>query len=98
MTGCIAAYASPYRFRSDGIEPVPITIRNSKVEAIIREIGRHTGEGPSAVIARAVENLAGKTFSEKEARTKYERLMRSVPPRDSKLTWEKLRDEMDGIF
>jgi len=29
-----------------------ITLRNKKVEEDIREIGRHTGEGPSAVIAR----------------------------------------------
>jgi len=31
-----------------------ITLRNKKVEEDIRAIGRHTGEGPSAVIARAV--------------------------------------------
>jgi len=28
-----------------------ITLRNKKVEEDIREIGRHTGEGPSAVLA-----------------------------------------------
>ena len=31
-----------------------ITLRNKKVEEDICAIGRHTGEGPSAVIARAV--------------------------------------------
>jgi hypothetical protein len=32
-----------------------ITLRNKKVEERIRAIGRRTGEGPSAVIARLVE-------------------------------------------
>ena len=31
-----------------------ITLRNKVVEAKIKEIGRRTGEGPSAVIARAI--------------------------------------------
>jgi hypothetical protein len=33
---------------------MPITLRNKVVEAQIRDIGRRTGEGPSAVIARVV--------------------------------------------
>lgn len=36
------------------IGSMAITLRNKKVENDIREIGRHTGEGPSAVIARVV--------------------------------------------
>ena len=32
-----------------------ITLRNKRVEAKIKAIGRRTGEGPSAVIARLVE-------------------------------------------
>jgi hypothetical protein len=32
-----------------------ITLRNKVVEAKIREIGKRTGEGPSAVIARAID-------------------------------------------
>lgn len=32
-----------------------ITLRNKQVEERIRSIGRRTGEGPSAVIARLVE-------------------------------------------
>jgi hypothetical protein len=75
-----------------------ITIRNQRIENMVREIGRHTGEGPSAVIARAVEGLSGRTFSEKESREKFERLMKNVPPRDPKLTWKDLQDEMDSIF
>ncbi|MGE0500428.1 MAG: hypothetical protein AB7O76_05760 [Rhizobiaceae bacterium] len=65
---------------------------------MIRDIGRHTGEGPSAVIARAVEGLSGKTFSDIESREKLSRLMKGVPPRDPGLTWKRLRDEMDSIF
>ncbi|WP_157016355.1 type II toxin-antitoxin system VapB family antitoxin [Mesorhizobium xinjiangense] len=75
-----------------------ITIRNQRVENTIREIGRHTGEGPSAVIARAVEHLRGRTFSKQESLEKLERLMQDVPPRDAKLTWRDLQDEMDNIF
>lgn len=33
-----------------------ITLRNKALEAKIKEIGRRTGLGPSAVIARAIEN------------------------------------------
>lgn len=35
---------------------VAITLRNKALEAKIKEIGRRTGLGPSAVIARAIEN------------------------------------------
>ena len=33
-----------------------ITLRNKRIEEKIRAIGRRTGEGPSAVIARLVES------------------------------------------
>lgn len=75
-----------------------ITIRNTEVENMIREIGRHTGEGPSAVIARAVRSLNGGRISSEEAREKLDRLMRHVPPRDPKLTWKDLEDDMSRIF
>jgi hypothetical protein len=75
-----------------------ITIRNTEIEAMIREIGRHTGEGPSAVIARAVRSLNGHQLSPEESREKLERLMRAVPPRDPKLTWKDIEDEMNSIF
>jgi hypothetical protein len=74
-----------------------ITLRNTEVEAMIREIGRHTGEGPSAVIARAVRSLNSRRLTPQESRDKFERLMRDVPPRDPNLTWEKLEDEMNRI-
>jgi hypothetical protein len=33
-----------------------ITIRNKSIESAVREIGKETGEGPSAVIGRLVED------------------------------------------
>jgi hypothetical protein len=65
---------------------------------MIREIGRQTGEGPSAVIARAVRNLNGRRLTPEESRTKFEKLMRGVPPRDPALTWKDLEDDMNNIF
>jgi hypothetical protein len=50
-----------------------ITLRNKKVEEDIREIGRHTGEGPSAVIARAVAAERARIETERKQR-KEERL------------------------
>jgi hypothetical protein len=75
-----------------------ITIRNTEIEGMIREIGRQTGEGPSAVIARAVRTLNGRRLTPDESRRKFERLMRGVPPRDPRLTWKDLEDDMNSIF
>jgi hypothetical protein len=75
-----------------------ITIRNTEIETMIREIGRHTGEGPSAVIARAVKNLKARRPSPEESRRKFEELMAITPPRDPNLTWKDIEDEMNGIF
>lgn len=75
-----------------------ITIRNTEIEAMIREIGRQTGEGPSAIIARAVRSLNGRRLTPEESRKKFDRLMRSVPQRDPGLTWKDLEDDMNRIF
>lgn len=77
-----------------------ITLRNQRVEKMIREIGRHTGEGPSAVIARAVETLKfGRVASsDDEKRARFDRLMETVPPRDPNLTWADLETDMNSIF
>lgn len=77
-----------------------ITIRNTEIESMIREIGRHTGEGPSAVIARAVKDLKQKhrSISPAEARRRFEELMKVTPPRDPKLSWKDIEGEMDSIF
>jgi hypothetical protein len=50
-----------------------ITLRNKKVEEDIRAIGRHMGEGPSAVIARAVATERERVEAERKQR-KEERL------------------------
>jgi hypothetical protein len=52
-----------------------ITLRNKKVENDIREIGRRTGEGPSAVIARAIAAERERIEAEQE-RHKAEKLAR----------------------
>jgi hypothetical protein len=52
-----------------------ITLRNKKVEEAIRSIGRRTGEGPSAVIARLAEAEEARLAAEKQ-RTYEERLAR----------------------
>ena len=61
-----------------------ITLRNKKVEEDIREIGRHTGEGPSAVIARAVaaerERLEAKRKSDAAERLARIRAFTSTLP------------------
>ena len=44
-----------------------VTIRNKQTEAEIREVGRETGEGPSALIARLVSD-------EKKRLTEVEKL------------------------
>jgi hypothetical protein len=75
-----------------------ITIRNTEIETMIREIGRHTGEGPSAVIARAVKGLKTRRMTPEESRRKFDELMAITPPRDPNLTWKDIEDEMNSIF
>jgi hypothetical protein len=58
-----------------GVGSMAVTLRNQKVEALIREIGRETGEGPSAVIARAVQEAADQLKAEK-AKRRAEKLAR----------------------
>ncbi len=93
--GCIYG-----RDLSQGIGPVAITIRNKQTEELIRRIGRRTGEGPSAVVARAVEALSQSpdTVSEDEKRRKFESLMKLAPPRDPSVTWKDIESDMDSIF
>jgi len=82
-----------------------ITIRNKTTEELIRKIGRRTGEGPSAVIARLVkaeakdkdkpvppEVVKQRMRELKESRLKY------TYPDDPKLTWAEIEEEMDSIF
>jgi hypothetical protein len=46
---------------------MPITLRNKAIEDRIREIGKRTGEGPSAVIARAMGEVEERLKAEDEA-------------------------------
>jgi antitoxin VapB len=46
---------------------MPITLRNKNIEDRIRAIGKRTGKGPSAVIARAISNEEDRLNAEDEA-------------------------------
>lgn len=86
---------------------MPITLRNRKVEEQIREFGKATAEGPSAVIARVVAAEEERLRQEKE-RTVAERLarmraFRATLPKfteeEKKAVWEALDDlyDEDGL-
>lgn len=77
-----------------------ITLRNKTVEEQIREIGKATGEGPSAVIARVVKAEGERLREEKERRTQ-ERLARmrafratlpTFTDEEKKAVWDALDD------
>lgn len=82
-----------------------ITIRNKTTEELIRKIGRRTGEGPSAVIARLVKaEVGGKNeqkVPEEEVRRRmavFEELRKKYPHTGPKMTWAEIEEEMDSIF
>ncbi len=62
-----------------------ITLRNKVVEAKIREIGRRTGEGPSAIIARVVASEEERLRAEERAlmarRAKAIKRLRAMLPK-----------------
>lgn len=77
-----------------------ITVRNKKLEERIREIGRRTGEGPTEVIARALDIREAQIQAEQEQRA-GERLRRmnaalaEIPvPKEGerRATWQALDD------
>jgi len=80
-----------------------ITIRNKQVEALIRGIGRETGEGPSALIARPAQEEAARRASAQrsEAEERYARLkafLAATPPvseEDRRAVWQDLEDMYD---
>jgi hypothetical protein len=83
-----------------------VTIRNKDVEDRIRRIGATTGEGPSAVIARAVVDLEERLEAERtrKAEEKLAR-MRAVLAGFPKFTreekdavWEELERMNEEIF
>ncbi|MBV8851714.1 MAG: type II toxin-antitoxin system VapB family antitoxin [Methylobacteriaceae bacterium] len=66
---------------------MPITLRNKAVEDRIRAVGKRTGEGPSAVIARAIGYVEERLNAEDEAR-KAKRVA----------AMERLRQQADEMF
>lgn len=82
-----------------------ITIRNKATEELIRRIGRRTGEGPSAVIARLVKaEAAGRSGrkvpeAEIERRTaEFESLAAKFPPSHPKPAWEEMERDMEALY
>lgn len=62
-----------------------LTIRNKKVEAAIQELGRETGDGPSAVVARLVDEEQKRRAVERmrkqaERETRVREWLASLPP------------------
>ena len=82
-----------------------ITIRNKETEELIRKIGRRTGEGPSAVVARLVKQEASgrneQKVPEEEVRRRmavFEELRKKYPNTGPEMTWAEIEEEMDSIF
>ncbi len=75
-----------------------ITIRNKETERIIRDVGRQTGEGPSALIARLVEQeerrlVDGRRAQHAERRRALRQLIEETPPVSEdarRAVWEEL--------
>jgi hypothetical protein len=79
-----------------------ITIRNKQTEAMIREIGRRTGEGPSQLLARlARAELAEMEAEERKAAERrlaaWEELDREFPP-PSDEEKEAISREMERMY
>ena len=84
-----------------------ITLRNKVLEAKIKEIGRRTGLGPSAVIARAIEREDAR-MTKPQASDVAERLARMAkvlaeipePTEEERQAVQKAMDDMydeDGL-
>jgi hypothetical protein len=82
-----------------------ITIRNKETEELIRKIGRRTGEGPSAVVARLVKAEASggndRKVPEDEVRRRMQRfaeLAEKYPPPDPRPSPEAIEREVDSFY
>jgi hypothetical protein len=83
-----------------------ITLRNKKVEEDIRAIGRHMGEGLSAVIARAVaterERVEAERKQRKEERLAQIRAFTSTLPvftdEERAAVWKELDNLYDYLY
>lgn len=80
-----------------------ITLRNKVLEAKIKEIGRRTGLGPSAVIARAIERESAHLGMGDADRERKERLARmraflsDLPP-PTEEERRAVRQAMDDMY
>ncbi len=80
-----------------------ITIRNKETERIIRDVGSQTGEGPSALIARLVEQEERRLAEARQARREERRmalqqLIEETPPvsdEDRRAVWTELEEMYD---
>jgi hypothetical protein len=72
-----------------GREVMAITIRNKKLEAAIQQIGRESGEGPSAVVGRLVDEEQKR----REEERKRERIERGIRVREWLASLPPLTDE-----
>jgi|tagenome__1003787_1003787.scaffolds.fasta_scaffold18659081_1 biopolymer transport protein ExbB/TolQ len=82
---------------------MPITLRNKAVEERIRNIGKRTGEGPSAVIARLSvqeeERLQAEDESRKEKRmAAMKRLRQQAREMFTDEDREAIRREMEDLY
>jgi hypothetical protein len=82
---------------------MPITLRNKVVENRIRAIGKRTGEGPSAVIARAIGHEEERLRAEDEALkakrlAAMERLKAMAREMLTDEDREAIRREMDDLY
>jgi hypothetical protein len=79
-----------------------ITLRNKVLEAKIREIGRRTGEGPSATIARIValeeERLREEERSLVAERGKAIKRLRAMLPKLTRAEKVAIRQDIDDIY
>jgi hypothetical protein len=79
-----------------------ITLRNKVLEAKIRDIGRQTGEGPSAVIARAIaseeERMREKERALAARRAKAIKRLRAMLPKLSRADKAAIEKAMDTMY
>ncbi len=80
-----------------------ITIRNKETEAMIRELGRRWGLGPSGVVRKLAKDKIGEAgrVSQEEFQRRmaaWDEIMKLAPPRDPNLSWEDVEREMDSLL
>jgi hypothetical protein len=77
---------------------MPITLRNKVIEEKIRRIGERTGEGPSAVIARAIAQEEARLEAESEQKLADLQAIRASFPPMTDAERAAVHHEMDHMF